>query len=218
MLTFGRRERKVASLMCEYLEAAQSCLEAAKNTLCAYLDGNEEDAVQLTADVGRLETEADTLRHRVRDELFSGAYLPLIREDVYRLVEALDHVPNAVEGCCRFFASQHPQIPEQQREAFREIIIHSLATPGPLFDGVKLYFKRKVEFSDVRGRAEQVDAQESKVDALEFALTSTIFHAEELDFPHRLHLREALRRIVRVSDKAEDAAEVLELASLKAIV
>jgi len=70
----------------------------------------------------------------------------------------------------------------------------------------------------VRERTKDVGMQESRVDKLEWDLTKEIFISTSLDFAHKHHLRNCLDAIVEVSDRAEDACDQLELATLKSMV
>ena len=65
--------------------------------------------------------------------------------------------------------------------------------------------------------ARKIGIQESRVDKLEWDLTKEIFNSE-LDFAHQSHLKLCLDSIVEVSDRAEDAGDQLELATLKSMV
>ncbi len=58
---------------------------------------------------------------------------------------------------------------------------------------------------------------ESDVDKSEWDLTKAIF-ISSLDYSHKIHLRHCLDTIVEVSDRAEDAADQLELTFLKKMV
>ncbi|MDH3344630.1 MAG: DUF47 family protein [Desulfobacteraceae bacterium] len=58
---------------------------------------------------------------------------------------------------------------------------------------------------------------ESKVDKMEWDITKKIF-SSDLSYSHKIHLRLCLELIVNVSDLAEDAADRLELVTLKSMV
>ena len=42
----------------------------------------------------KLKKQADLIRHEIRNKLYYGAYMPLLREDIYKLVECIDMVAN----------------------------------------------------------------------------------------------------------------------------
>ena len=57
-----------------------------------------------------IESNADLVRYDLRDKLYSGAYLPLLQEDIYKLIESIDKVANAGEACCDFFLDKSYKI------------------------------------------------------------------------------------------------------------
>ena len=62
--------------------------------------------------------------------------------------------------------------------------------------------------------ANKVGRKESDVDKIEWDLTRQIF-TSSLDYGHKIHLRLCLDSIVEISDRAEDAADQLELVTMK---
>jgi len=163
------------------------------------------------------ESEADIVRYKIRDKLYSGVYLPLLREDIYKLIESIDKVANAGEACCDFFLNQRPRIPAEMKSQFVAVAQESLSIIDNLKLAVLYYFKGECKIEVVREHTKEIGLQESSVDKLEWDLTKVIFTSSE-DFAHQLHLKECLNHIVEVSDRAEDAGDQLELATLKSMV
>ena len=65
--------------------------------------------------------------------------------------------------------------------------------------------------------ANKVGGKKSDVDKIEWDLTRQIF-TSSLDYGHKVHLRLCLDSIVEISDRGEDAADQLELATMKSRV
>jgi len=212
-----KKEKEVIELVLRHLDTVETCLKTGMETVAQYLGQNTADAKRLARDVRGLETEADMIRHQIRDKLYSGAYLPHLREDVYKLVRSIDSVANAGEACCNFFLNQRPKIPEEMKSDFLGVARESLGIIDPLKLAVVCYFKGKCKIDILRGYSKDVGFQESQVDKEEWDLTKKIFTAP-LDFSHKLHLKLCLDSIVEVSDRAENAADQLELVALKAIM
>ena len=80
------------------------------------------------------------------------------------------------------------------------------------------YLKGDCKIETVRDHTREIGLQESRVDKLEWDLTKEIFTSTTLDFAHQLHLKLCLDSITEVSDRAEDAGDQLELATLKSMV
>ena len=192
-------------------------MNTALNTLQAYLDGDIETAKKLARKTDSLETEADLIRHDIRDKLYGGAYMPLLRGDVYRLVESMDTVANAAEKCCDVFLNQRPVIPEELKHDFVTIIVASIGVMEPLKRALLCYLKGLCPVDVSRQHAKEVGVIESEVDNLGWDLTKKIF-TSDLRRSHKLHLKICVEHIVDITDKAEYAADYLEIVALKAMV
>ena len=212
-----KKEKEVIELILKHLDAVEGSLKTGIETIEFYLEDNISKAKVLGRKVRSLESEADIVRYNIRDKLYSGAYLPLLREDIYKLIESIDKVGNAGEASCDFFLNQRPAIPEDMRPHFVAIVHESLGIIDNLKLAVLCYFKGECKIEVVREHTKEVGLQESRVDKLEWDLTKEIF-TSTLDFARQLHLKHCLDFIVEVSDRAEDAGDQLELATLKSMV
>ena len=211
-----KKEKEVIELIIKHADKMEECLSTAIKTLQAYLQGNISDAKKLARQTDQIELEADKIRHQIKDKLFFGAYLPLIREDIYKLVECIDTVANSAEKCCDFFLNQRPDIPEDLKSQFITVGQEAMSVAAPLKKAVMCFLKKKCTIRDVRHYAQEVGLIESDVDRSEWDLTKAIY-ISSLDFSHKIHLKHCLDKIVEVSDRAEDAADQLELAALKSM-
>ena len=212
-----KKEKEVVKLILKHLDLIVETMDSGLKTIEFYLDDNISDAKVWARRTRSDESEADLIRHEIRDKLYLGAYLPLLREDVYKLVESIDKVGNAAEACADFFLNQRPLIPEEMKSPFLAISTESLGIAGSLKLAVMCYLKGDCKIETVRDHTREIGLQESRVDKLEWDLTKEIFNCQ-LDFAHQLHLKLCLDSIVEVSDRAEDAGDQLELATLKAMV
>ena len=214
---FFKKEKVVIELILKHLDLVEDSLKTGIRTIELYLDDNISEAKVLGRIVRSEESEADIVRYEIRDKLYSGAYLPLLREDIYKLIECIDKVANAGEACCDFFLNQRPVIPDELKPAFLEVVRESLGIIDNLKLAILCYFKGECKIETVREHTREVGMQESRVDKLEWDLTKAIL-TSPMDLAHKLHLRLCLESIVETSDRAEDAGEQLELATLKSMV
>ena len=212
-----KKEKKVVNLVKHHLEAVENCLETVADTVEQYVQGDLTKAEEHAQRADDAESRADACRRDIRDLLFSGAYLPLIREDIHHLVESVDRVANGAEDCSDFFLGQRPEIPDEMRAAFIDIARVSFDIVKPLTSALSVYFKPKGKVQDLRQHTKEVSLQESIVDRKEWDLTRTIF-SSSLELSHKLHLKLALDHIVEIPDRAEDVVDRLELTRLKSVV
>lgn len=209
-----KKEKEVIDLIEKHAAKMEACLTTAIETLHAYLEDDIAQAKILARRTDALESEADLIRLQIRDRLYSGAYMPVLREDIYKLVESLDRVANAAEKCCDIFLNQRPQIPAALRPPYLDIIQVSLGIGAPLKRAVLCYLRGVCPVEVSRQHAKEVGLAESQVDSMEWDLTKKIF-SSQLSYGHKVHLRRCLDGIASVSDRAEDSADQLELVSLK---
>ena len=211
-----KKEKEVIEFILKYMDVVEKCLSSAEKAIRLYIDDNIKEAKVMGRQTGDLESEADLIRFDIRDKLYSGAYMPLLREDIYKLVESLDKVANAAEACCDFFLNQRPVIPVELKPKFLEASIKSLGTYQALKEAVSCFLKGECPLEVSRQNAKNVGLKESEVDQLEWDLTKAIFISSE-DYGHKMHLRSCLDAIVEISDRAEDAADQVTLAILKSM-
>ena len=217
MLLF-RKEKEVVELILKHLDVIEECMKGAIQAVEFYLADNIGEAKICARRARSAESDADVIRYEIRDKLYSGAYLPLLREDIYKLIESVDKVGNAGEACSEFFLNQRPSIPDEMKPYFLAIARESLGIIGSLKLAVLCYFKGECKIEVVREHTKEVGMLESHVDKLEWDLTKEIFTFPDLDFAHKQHLKFCLDAIVEASDRSEDACDQLELATLKSMV
>lgn len=216
-MIFFKKEKKVIKLIEKHANKVEKCLDTTLSALQDYLKGDIESAKKLARKTDNLETAADLVRHDIRDKLYGGAYMPVLREDVYRLVESMDTVANAAEKCCDVFLNQRPVIPEEFKADFLTISVTSIGIMEPLKHALMCYLKGLCPVEVSRQHAKEVGVIESEVDNLGWDLTKKIF-TSDLSRSHKLHLKICVEHIVDITDKAEYAADYLEIVALKAMV
>ena len=212
-----KKEKEVIGDIIEHFNAVEAGLETARRAIETYLEGDITESKTLARKVDDIESQADFIRFKIWDKLYSGAYLPLQREAFYKLIESVDRVANAAEACCDFFLAQRPEIPEELKSEFLLVTQEAFSVIVPLRQGVLSYIEGEVDIKAIREEARQVGIKESDVDKVEWDLTRRIF-TSSLDYGHKIHLKLCLDTIVEIADRAEDAADQLELNTMKSRV
>jgi len=208
-----RKEKEINKLILKHLDSLCSCLQLTLDTVKEYLNDHIDEAKALAKKVDRCETESDVILREIMSKLYSGAYLPSLRSDIFHLIQYLDSVANAAEACCDFFLDQRPDIPDDMKPRFQSIMEKSIASCAPLGESVSSFFKNE-DIEPIRERAKEVGIMESDVDKEEWDLTRDIFKTD-LDYGHKIHLKQCLEGIVTISDRAEDTSDQLQLIIIK---
>lgn len=212
-----KKEKRVVKLVLEHLDKTAECVQATTDNIKMFVSGNYSSAEVSAGRINAFESEADALLREIRDLLYSGAYLPLIRGDIYRLMSRVDDVANKAEDCYDFFHYQKPEIAEEYRFQFVAIIDLTAGCFLEFKKALQAYLDSKSDIDTVREHTKKVSELESIIDDNEQALTASIF-SSSLEKSDKLHLRQCLAEIVKISDTVEDASDELELAGVKAIV
>jgi len=211
---FYRKEKQVNELILKHLEEVDNCLKTALKAIEEYLSSNIEEAKSSAIKVDQLETETDSVRREIIGKLYSGAYLPSLRSDILHLVEHLDKIADGAEACCDFFLDQRPEIPQEMKSSFFKIMERSISAFVPLKEATDSFFSDTFDVETIRERTKEVGIIESVVDKEEWDITRDIFKTK-LDCGHKLHLKLCLESVVSISDRAEDAADELEIIIIK---
>ena len=208
-----KKEKAINELILRHVESVLRCLQLARETVKEYLNDKLDESKSLALKVDKCETETDSILREIMSRLYSGAYLPSLRSDIFHLIQYLDSVANAAEACCDFFLAQRPDIPDDMKLRFQSIMEKSIASCAPLGESVSSFFKNE-DIETIRERAKEVGIMESAVDKEEWDITRDVFETD-LDYGHKIHLKQCLEGIVTISDRAEDTSDQLQLIIIK---
>ena len=212
-----KKEKAVRKLVLEHLDEVQECLSETRNILEEYIAGNSEAVIQRARNVIEIESRADSLERQIRDKLLEGAFLPHIRSDVYRLVEAVDAIAGKSEDIARFLRAQSPNIPEDMDSDLLQLFRHSLDCFLELRKALRDYFKPKGKIEGLHEHVGRVGDIETEVDKQESELALRIFDST-LELSEKIHLEQLVKRIADLADLSEDAADELEYAAMKSVM
>lgn len=212
-----KKEKQVVELALKHAEKTGECLSILSAAIKDYAGGETSHVEDSMQRVTKIESEADALVREIRELLYSGAYLPTIRGDLHRLLTATDKVANRAQDCLEFVTYERPQGIDGHADTLRDLLDLTTTCYEQFQLGVRAFFKPKGEIIEVRERVQRVGELESELDKDERALLKAIFDSD-LDLAGKQHLGRLVTRIVRISDQIENAADVLELLSLKSII
>lgn len=216
MLIF-KKEKAVIELILQHIDTTRNCVQSTIDSLKAYVAGEFSESRDSISQVNRLESEADTLLREIRELLYSGAYLPQIRGDIYGLMSTIDKVSNRAENCFDCFHYQAPEIPKEFETGMIAILDLTMECFHAFEKALKAYFGPKDKLDKVRKHSKRVSELESRIDEIEREMTTRIFKSS-MDKGEMLHLRSCLQKTASISDATENAADRLEWVSVKSII
>ena len=210
---FTEKERKVKGLIDEHVDKVGECLTCFKDCFEAYFQGDSDRAQSIHENCDHTETEADILRRKIGDYLFSGAFLPIERKDIYMMTEFVDKIANKAETASDVVVYQSPEVPEDYEKILRQIVETMMEMFRILQDAVRLfapYDALQVHdiLATIREKISSIGVMESEIDKKEESLMKTIFRSE-LPLANKVQMERFLRRVTEISDVIEDAADRL---------
>lgn len=210
---FTEKEREVKELIDKHVQKVGECLDCFESCFEAYFLGEFAKAQTIHESCDHIETEADVQRREIGDHLFSGAFLPIERKDIYMMTEFVDKIANAAETASDVVVYQSPEVPEDYVKTLREIIETIMEMFSIFQDAVRLFAPYDaLQVHDVlaaiKEKIRTIGVMESEIDRKEEALLMTIFHSD-LPLANKIQMDRFLRRVTEISDVIEDAGDRL---------
>ncbi len=210
---FTDKEKEVKELIDEHVQKVGNCLGCFKGCLEAFLQDDIARAESIHKGCDDAETDADIVLRKIGDYLYSGAFLPIARKDVYMLTEFVDKIANKAEAVSDVVVYQSPEVPDDYKDALRAIMESIFKMFGVFQEAVALfvpYDSLQVEdkLAAMRERITSIGIMESEIDEQEEALMRALFHSD-LPLANKLQLERFFRRVTDISDVIEDAADRL---------
>jgi predicted phosphate transport protein (TIGR00153 family) len=207
------KEREVKKLIDEHVKKVGECLGCFESCFEAYFQEEFAKAQSVHESCDHTETEADVQRREIGDHLFSGAFLPIERKDIYMMTDCVDEIANKAETACDVVIYQSPEVPEAYVKTLREIIETIMEMFRIFQDAVRLYepyetLQAHDVLAAIKEKIRAISVMESEIDKKEEALLMTIFHSD-LPLANKIQMDLFLRRVAEISDVIEDAADRL---------
>jgi len=210
MWIFGKKEERIIELIKNHLDLVERTIESLRDYLNMYFSDGEKATV-IYERIQTLESDADRVRRKVETDMYSGAFLPNFRGDLLGLIESVDKIANKAEFVADLIELQHPVIPDELKDGILRQIDLSLETFRML--------KRSIEylFEDLQKAGEYViltEKREHEEDEVERGNIKKLF---ELDIERcaKLEIKEIIRSIGDIADRAEDSSDRVEIIILK---
>ena len=167
--------------------------------------------MHLREKVSGLEAENDSLRREVENQLYAQLLLPDMRSDILRLIEGCDKIINKYETDLILISIEQPKIPKEIQKALSHMIITNVQCVSTLMDSVKAAMAGK----SITENIHSVSILEHQVDLQAMDLKKCVFQELKLPLARQLQLKEFIYSLEKISDMAEDMADVLSVFVVK---
>ncbi len=208
----GKKEQEIVNLVREHLDRISETLASLSNLLEAYLSQQFDRISELAEEVRRLEHEADVVRRQVENIMYGGAFLPNFRGDLLGIIEAADKVANKAEYVADVLEIEKPYIPLSLHTDIRRLLDMSVETYNALKMSINYLFE---DLDQVVDYVKKTEEREHDVDGIERGLLRQIFAISDISQGQKMHLKDLVRNIADIADRAEDCSDRVQIVSLK---
>ena len=181
-----------------------------------YLYGNREAFVDNLKTLSALETDADILRRKIENILYTQSLMPQLRGDIMRLLEELDSIIDMAKKSLFQFDVEIPAIPVELNQDLLKLSELSASAIESVVPAARAYFRSPEE---VKEKIHRVYLYEKEADKLADSIKRRVF--QELPIPRlseKFHLRYFTLHIETLSDAAQRAADLLSIMAIKRTV
>lgn len=212
MRLFDNKQKKIEAQVGVYCEKVSLCLEGFHQTFKEYCQ--TQDRSQLDANftkVHKAESAADDIRREIEVMMYTKALFPESRGDILGLLETMDRVPNSAESAVRMLLTQHISIPQWLRPGVLQLVAISHRCVDAMLDGAGKLFS---DFTNATVAVGKVDELESEADNIEATVIEQVF-SSDMDGSEKLLLRDLIKHIADVSDRAENVGDRIRITVAK---
>jgi predicted phosphate transport protein (TIGR00153 family) len=183
-----------------------------KSGVEAYLRGNLDAFEKKMESITETEHKGDALRRSLEEQLYLRTLIPESRGDVLALLEGMDSLLDRFKGALWRFDIECPDIDTEFHEDFKELIYSVVESVEAIVRSARAFFK---DISAVSDHMHKVSYWETESDKTSTRLQRNIFSQKELRLSHRMQLRDFVRHVDEIADRAEDVADSLSIFVIK---
>jgi len=178
-----------------------------------YLLGNQESFRDNLKTLSNLETEADIIRRKIENILYTQSLMPQLRGDILKLLEELDNIIDMAKKSLFQFDVEVPSIPVVLNQDLIKLTEISCSAIESVLPAARAYFRSP---ENIKEKLHRVYLYEREADKLADAIKRKVF--QELPIARlseKFHLRYFTLHIETLSDAAQKAADLLSIMAIK---
>lgn len=197
----------------DFLETIDQGILVFKEGVKHYLN---DDLTNFSANLDKLhklESKADSILLKLQNEFIEHSLIPQYSADVIRLLESLDDIIDSAKENLFQFDVEMPFIPKKITIDFSKLTDISCAAAEAVVPAVRSFFNNP---SSIKDNEHRVYYYEKETDVIAADLKKKIFRdSKNLKLSQKIHLRYFTLHIEQISDRAEVAARILSVLTIK---
>ena len=177
-----------------------------------YLKGKKDAFLKKADEIAEVEHRGDALKRSIEEQLYLKTLIPESRGDVLDLLENMDALLDRFKGASWRFEIERIEIDPKFHDDFKELVNYVVEASEAIVRSVRAFFKNTGTVSD---HMHKVSFWETEADKVSTRLQRKIFRQEDMRLSHRMQLREFVRHVDKIADRAEDVADKLNIFVIK---
>ncbi|HNS17023.1 MAG TPA: DUF47 family protein [Bacteroidales bacterium] len=212
MLSFKHANKSIRQID-EFLDKVDEGNLIFKEGVKNYLTGNGDSFEDNLKTLSSLENEADIIRKKIENTLYTQSLMPQLRGDIMRLLEALDNILDLAKHNLFQFDVEVPFIPAELHQELIKLTEMSVAAVESLIPAARAYFR---DPDSIKENIHRVYLFEKEVDKMADSIKRKVFQEMPgLKLSEKFHLRYFTLHIENLSDEAQKAADLLNIMAMK---
>ncbi|MEN8210593.1 MAG: DUF47 family protein [Thermodesulfobacteriota bacterium] len=177
-----------------------------------YLRGKKDAFLKKIDEISGVEHRGDALRRSIEEQLYLKTLIPESRGDVLDLLENMDALLDRFKGAIWRFEIERIEIDPEFHDEFKELVHNVVEASEAIVRSARAFFKNITAVAD---HMHKVSFWETEADKVSTMLQRKIFRKKEMRLSHRMQLRDFVRHVDKIADRAEDVADKLSIFVIK---
>ena len=207
-----RKKLTIGKQIDDFLDKVSESGLMFKQGMDAYLKANKDSFTRKIDEISDTEHQGDALRRSVEEQLYVKTLIPESRGDVLELLESMDALLDRFKGVMWQFEIEQPEISSEFTEEFRELVLCVVETVEAIVRSSRAFFVNVFSVSD---HIHKVSYWETQSDKISTRLQKNIFSCQDLQLSQKMQLRDLVRHVDKIADRAEDVADKLSIYIIK---
>lgn len=183
-----------------------------KSGVDIYLSGKKDRFQKTIDEITQIEHKGDALRRSIEEKLYRKTLIPESRGDVLELLESLDALLDRFKGALYRFDIECIEIDPKFHDDFKELVRNVVNASEALVQSSRSFFK---DISSIANYMHKVSYWETEADKISTMLQKRIFRQNDMQLSQKMQLRDFVRHVDKIADRAEDVADDLSIFVIK---
>ena len=206
----------------EHTKKVHECVEVIRPLMEALVNEDYDEIRRLQDRVSRLEYEADTIKHSVRDHLSRRYFMPVNRVDLERFISSQDTIADKAQDFAVILTLRKTKLHPDIMDKFFDFVEQIFQVTGTLLTAaVELNNLAEASFSGAEAKVvlnliKGLGEEEWKADRMARSLSKDVYSLEkELDPITIIFYEKMILTLGAIANEAENAGDMLRLMILK---